>query len=62
VTSATVLTASAAEADGLSTAFVVLGVEGTEAFCRDNPEVRAIVVPAAEDGAIVAQRINFARG
>jgi len=46
VTSATSFCASAAEADGLSTAFVVLGKVGTEQYCREHPEVRALIVPS----------------
>jgi len=42
--SATVLAPSAAEADALSTAFFVLGIEGARAHCREHPEIGAILV------------------
>lgn len=38
------LAPSAAEADALSTAFFVLGVDGTARYCADHPEVAALVV------------------
>jgi thiamine biosynthesis lipoprotein len=44
VASASALAASAAEADALSTAFFVLGVEGTRAYCQRHPEVGAVLV------------------
>jgi thiamine biosynthesis lipoprotein len=56
VTSATSFCASAAEADGLSTAFVVLGKEGTEQYCREHPEVKALIVPS--EGATEPMWIN----
>lgn len=59
VMSASAVCASAAEADGLSTAFVVLGNQGTEAYCAAHPDVRAIVVPESPDGAIVPSYYNF---
>jgi len=42
--SASAITRSAAEADALSTAFYVLGVEGTKQYCRTHPEVSAVLV------------------
>lgn len=42
--SASAITASAAEADALSTAFYVLGVEGTKQYCRTHREVSAVLV------------------
>lgn len=42
--SASAITASAAEADALSTAFYVLGVEGTKQYCKAHPEVSAVLV------------------
>jgi thiamine biosynthesis lipoprotein len=48
VVSATVVTASAAEADALSTAFLVAGPALAEAYCRDHPGTMALVVPEDE--------------
>jgi thiamine biosynthesis lipoprotein len=50
--SATVFAPTAAEADALSTAFYIMGVDAARAFCASHPEVSAIVVPAG--GAAVA--------
>jgi FAD:protein FMN transferase len=48
VLSATVVTSSAADADALSTAFLVGGVESAERYCSDHPGVLALVTP--DDG------------
>jgi thiamine biosynthesis lipoprotein len=45
--SVTVLAPTAAEADALSTAFYLLGIEGAAAYVAEHPEIGAIVV---EDG------------
>jgi thiamine biosynthesis lipoprotein len=52
VQSATVLAPTAAEADVLSTAFYIMGVEPARAFCACHRSISAIMVPA--DGATVA--------
>jgi FAD:protein FMN transferase len=44
VLSATVLAPSAALADGLSTAFYVLGPAAAEAYCREHAEVAAVLI------------------
>jgi thiamine biosynthesis lipoprotein len=44
IASATTICPEAAEADALATAFYILGVEGTAAYCRDHPEVGAILL------------------
>jgi thiamine biosynthesis lipoprotein len=44
VLSATVLAPSAAWADGLSTAFYVLGPAAAEAHCREHPDVAALLI------------------
>ena len=51
VLSATVVTSSAADADALSTAFLVGGVELAERYCADHPGVLALVTP--DDGSNV---------
>lgn len=43
VHSATVITASATRADALSTAFMVMGVEGVRVYCAQQPGVRAFI-------------------
>jgi len=42
--SASALASSAAEADALSTAFFVMGVEGTRQYCLRHPEAGAVLV------------------
>lgn len=44
VLSATVLAPTAAEADALSTAFFILGPDGTNAYCEQHAEVSALLV------------------
>jgi len=50
VLSATVVTRSAAEADALSTAFLVAGPELAETYCREQPGTLALLVPEDEPG------------
>jgi thiamine biosynthesis lipoprotein len=50
VASATALAPTAAEADALSTAFFVLGVDGTREYCRRHREVAAVIVSKPEPG------------
>lgn len=40
---------TAIEADALSTAFFVLGVEATAQFCRTRPDVGVVILPAGQD-------------
>jgi thiamine biosynthesis lipoprotein len=47
-----------ADADALSTAFFVLGREGTEAFCEKHPEVGAILVLADSMGSLELRPIG----
>jgi thiamine biosynthesis lipoprotein len=44
IASATALAPTAAEADALATAFFVMGVEQTEAFCQNHPRFAAILL------------------
>jgi thiamine biosynthesis lipoprotein len=44
VASATAIAPTAAEADALSTAFFVLGLEGTREYCLRHPEVTAVLI------------------
>jgi thiamine biosynthesis lipoprotein len=48
VVSATAIAPAAAEADALSTAFYVMGVEATRAYCAAHPEVMALMVVPGE--------------
>lgn len=53
VLSATVLAPSAALADAASTACFVLGIQGTGEYCRNHPEVAAILVcPGQRSGSL----------
>jgi len=54
VFSTTVLAPTAAEADALATAFYVMGPQAAAAFCRNRPELAAILVcPHERPGSIV---------
>jgi thiamine biosynthesis lipoprotein len=44
VLSSSVIARTATEADALSTAFFVTGLDGAKAFCRTRPEITAILV------------------
>lgn len=44
-----VVAASAAQADALSTAFYVLGPEKTAQYCRSHPEVGVVLLPSGAD-------------
>jgi thiamine biosynthesis lipoprotein len=48
--SATVIGLTATYTDALSTGFLVMGVDETRAFCKEHPEIRAILVPEPPDG------------
>ncbi|MCC6145116.1 MAG: FAD:protein FMN transferase, partial [Candidatus Hydrogenedentes bacterium] len=58
VVSATAITPSGTMSDALSTAFFVLGITGTEAYCKAHPETRAILI-LAQNGDLQPMRINF---
>lgn len=53
VASVTVLAPSAAEADALSTAFFVGGVEFAQIYCDNRPQVSAILIPFPESGTMI---------
>ncbi len=57
--SASALAPSGMQSDALSTAFFVMGLERTEAFCREHPEIRAILVPDPDGGDLKAVRVSF---
>jgi thiamine biosynthesis lipoprotein len=44
--SASAIAPTAAEADALATAFFVLGAEQTQLYCKEHPEVGAVLLPA----------------
>ena len=56
VLSVSVLAPTAAEADALSTAFYVLGPQAAQDYCREHPEVAAIMFTAAEGNRWEMQR------
>lgn len=47
--SATVLAPTAAEADALATAFFILGVDKTRAYCETHPGIGAVLLPDEPD-------------
>ena len=49
VLSATVLAPTAAEADALSTAFYVLGIERTRDYCAAHPEIGVLLIEGRLD-------------
>ncbi len=53
VVSASVVSRSAAEADALSTAFLVAGPEMAAGFCRSHPGVLALLVPEGESAGVL---------
>ena len=54
--------ASAAEADALSTAFMVMAPREVEAYCSGWPDVAALLVSEDEDGAEGAVSVQFLSG
>lgn len=48
IASATVLAATAAEADALATAFFILGVDTARAYCETHPGIGAVLLPQGE--------------
>jgi thiamine biosynthesis lipoprotein len=58
VASATALAPSAAQADALATAFFILGVDRTVAYCQAHSEVGALLLPADESAPVA---INLPR-
>jgi thiamine biosynthesis lipoprotein len=53
IASASVLAPSAAEADALSTAFYVSGVELARQYCITHPEIAAVLLPEGEGAEVV---------
>ena len=50
---ATVIAATSAEADALSTAFFVMGLEKAKGFCQNRPELRAVLIPFPRSGRVL---------
>jgi thiamine biosynthesis lipoprotein len=59
VLSSTVIAPSAAEADALSTAFYVGGIELAERYCNTHPSTSAVLVTAATAGELQITAINL---
>lgn len=57
--SVSVVAPSAADSDALSTALFVMGSEAAQEFCRQRPEVRAIMMEHRSGGEIAITRIGF---
>jgi thiamine biosynthesis lipoprotein len=58
--STTVLAPTAALADALATAFFVMGVEASLEYCRERPEVGAVLIsPGEKSGAIEIRAVNL---
>lgn len=55
--SVTVLASTAAEADALSTAFFVMGVENAATYCHNFPETRALLIPPPRRGRTLEPRV-----
>ncbi|MCI0379485.1 MAG: FAD:protein FMN transferase [Gemmataceae bacterium] len=55
---ATVTAPSAAQADALSTAFFILGVEAARAYCTAHPEIGAILLPHEKRDLIVIGAVD----
>jgi thiamine biosynthesis lipoprotein len=51
--SASVVAPTAAEADGLATAFFILGVDSAKAYCDAHPGIGAVLLPEGEDAPVV---------
>jgi thiamine biosynthesis lipoprotein len=59
--SATAIARTGAEADALSTAFYVMGVDATAAFCAEHPDVAAILVgDGGENGEVRVSTFGLA--
>jgi len=59
--SATVVAPSAALADGLATAFYVLGPQRSLEYCRSRPEIAAVLVcPVRHSGGLELKTVGFA--
>ena len=60
--SATVVAESAAEADALATAFLVMGVEEVDSFCSSHPEIGAVLIcPGKADDEFSQHSFNLAQ-
>lgn len=50
---ATVIAPTSAEADALSTAFFVMGLENAQRFCQNRPAIKALLVPFPRAGRVL---------
>lgn len=53
VLSTTVIAGSAAQADALSTAFYVMGVEETQAYCESHDDISALIITAGRQAGVI---------
>ena len=57
--SATAIAKSGTISDALSTAFFVMGLDETRAYCEKHPDIRAVLIPEPESGTPQPRRVNF---
>jgi thiamine biosynthesis lipoprotein len=57
---AAALAPTAAQADALATAFYVLGIDGTERYCAEHPEVSAMILPDDPDAQLRSINLSSA--
>ncbi|MBI4556443.1 MAG: FAD:protein FMN transferase [Candidatus Hydrogenedentes bacterium] len=56
---ASAIARTATETDALSTAFMVLGPEGTREYCKQHKDVRAILAAVPDQGEPTPEHLNF---
>lgn len=60
ILSVTVIAPTATEADALSTAFYVMGLETALKYCDDHPEIGAVIIPTPSNGRLLEPYVkNF---
>ena len=52
-TEASSIAPTSAEADALSTAFFVMGLEKAKAFCQNRPDLSAVLIPFPRSGRVL---------
>jgi FAD:protein FMN transferase len=57
--SATAIAKTGTMSDALSTAFFVMGLDETRAYCEKHPDIRAVLIPEPESGTPQPRRVNF---
>jgi thiamine biosynthesis lipoprotein len=57
--SATIITPSGVEAEALSKALMVMGIDKSREFLKNRPQVRAILYYNQPEGGVGSARLNF---